>query len=490
MRRATPGGRARPACWIAAACACAAACATRPSPAPAPVPAATAAAAAAPAGPDPTWLVNLESEVAALRGRSFKRRVPFGTQTRDDFRHAVRKELAHDLPPEKAADLTRAYACLGLVEPNLDLGKALEDALSTQVAAYYDPKTRAFKVVGARAAPGAMPGPPSVLAHELAHALQDQAFDLEAYDGDKVPGLDDDQKLARRCVVEGEATFLMFARDLGSGAARGMHLGPLQVAGLRMSIAMLAAADMLELMANMRRGENAAKLDEETRTELAALEHLPPVVKLPLIEPYFKGAMFVSEVWARGGWPAVDDLFRRPPESTEQVLHPAEKFLAARDPPVRVSLPDGRPPPLAGARLLASEVMGELGWRVYFKTWGYDAGEQAAAGWGGDRFWAWDVGGRAVTVAATTWDSEEAARWFADAYEATLAARAPKAFAAPDGPDGFVLTRADDTVLALRRRGRDVDLVSGAKVPELDALRDTLRAVTRGTPATAPSTRP
>src|SRR6185436_6312774 len=100
--------------------------------------------------------------------------------------------------------------------------------------------------------------------------------------------------------------------------------------------------------ANMRHGEGASALSPEERVAIEATARLPPVIIVPMVEPYFKGALLVSDAWARGGWPAVDDLYRHPPESTEQVLHPVEKLLDRRDPPVRISLA-GSPSVLEGA---------------------------------------------------------------------------------------------------------------------------------------------
>ena len=378
----------------AGASAAGASCAARATPAApavarpaalAPPPASTASIATAAAGPtaaDPPWLTDIETELGALRGLPFKRRVPFGSQTRAAFRDDVRTQLLRDLPATKSTKLSRAYAAFGFVQPGFDLSRAMEDALATQVAAYYDPKTRAFKIVEAQTGSPDKKGRSTVVAHELTHALQDQYFDLASFcDDDEKGGLDDDQRVARRFVSEGEATFLMMAHDLGSGPPAERRLGPLAVAGLRMNITMSAAADMLELLAALRQGSSAASLDPETRTELAALEKLPPLVTMPLLEPYLKGALFVSEVWAKGGWPAVDALYRLPPESTEQVLHPADKFFPAREPPVHIRLRADGPPAATGATLLTSEVVGELGWRIYFKTWGLRAGDQAAAGW-------------------------------------------------------------------------------------------------------------
>jgi hypothetical protein len=428
-----------------------------------------------PPPPDPPWMVDLETELVALRGLPFKWRVPFESESRVAFRNKVRRDLSRELPSSKSADVSRAYTALGFAPQDFDLSRAMEEALATQVSAYYDPEERTFKVIGDHLALDD-PKHARVISHELVHALQDQQFDLRAFTDD--PRLDDDQRLARRFVVEGEATFLMMAHGLGDGAPAERRLGPWAVAELRLGTRLLAAMDMLDMVSSARQGSSADRLDDEARRELEALAKLPVVVTLPLFEPYFKGAEMISEVWAAGGWPAVDALFRHPPDSTEQALHPAEKLLGHRDPPVRLRLAD-RDGPVPAARPLQSEVIGELGWRVYFKTWGLSEPEAPAAGWGGDRYWSWAVGDRTLTLTATAWDSEaDAARFFA-AYEKTLASRFPRSAPQPLEGDGLRLETPAGLVVALVRHGSDVDVVSGARPAELERARKTLASVQR-----------
>jgi hypothetical protein len=451
--------------------------------------AATVVASRAPAEPssEPSWVRDIETEVATLRGRPFLRPVPYRKETREDFRVYVRGEIARDFGPGKAARLSRALAALGLVPAGFDVPGAMEEALVTEVAAYYDTRRRDFRVLedpGAKAAPapGDEVGDRVVVAHELTHALQDQHFDLEVFQGEHPVdlGLDDDQKLARQCVVEGEATYVMFAHMLASGHGDAVNLGPFAVAALRMMVAALGGADMIDLLGLARQGTEV--LDKETRHELEVMARLPPWVTLPLIEPYFKGAELVSEVWGRGGWPAVDRLYRRPPRSTEQVLHP-HKLLDATDPPVGVRLL-ASPSPLPvgpGTRLLETNVLGELGWRSYFKTWKLAVGDAAAAGWGGDRYWVWEREGRTVAAIATTWDTEADADEFASAYEQTLASRFPRAIAVPDAaaPNAVTIKTPAGRAIVVARVGRDVDVIDGANEGELVSLRRALRAADR-----------
>jgi hypothetical protein len=207
------------------------------------------------------------------------------------------------------------------------------------------------------------------------------------------------------------------------------------------------------------------------------MTRLPPLVSLPLIEPYFKGAALVSEVWGRGGWGAVGDLYRHPPASTEQILHAREKFLDHRDPPILMSLPAVRPglsePPVA------TEVLGELGVRAYFKTWDFPTVEVAAAGWGGDRFWVWERAGQFTVLWATRWDSENDAKKFLAAYLDTLEPRFPEIGVERAGPDAWRLLRPTGDLLHIERRARDVDVIVGARPAQIADLRAVLLAVDR-----------
>jgi len=440
-------------------------------------PAVPAPVAVSPAPPVPVSpFSRIETELSALRGLSFKHPVPSSTQSRADFRAWVHAELERDLPPAKNQGLSHAYADLGLVPQGFDLTTTLEEALTTQVAAYYDPHSKGFRVVGETRGKAV---DEMIVAHELTHALDDQHFDLETFDGGEGNrlGLSEDERTARQFVTEGEATFMMLAWRSASGEGAGKRLGPLGVAGVRMAVTLLGAADPIELLAAARGSRSVAELSPEDRRELDQMTKLPPLVSMPLIEPYFKGAALISEVWGRGGWDAVSDLYRHPPASTEQILHPREKFFGRRDPPILMRLPVARP--ALGEAPMATDVLGELGVRAYFKTWDFPSGEAAAAGWGGDRLWVWKRAGQFLVLWATRWDSESDAKRFLAAYLDTLEPRFPDARIERAGQDAWRLLRPEGDLLYSERRGRDVDVIVGARPEEISDLRAVLLAVER-----------
>ena len=77
---------------------------------------------------------------------------------------------------------------------------------------------------------------------------------------------------------------------------------------------------------------------------------------------------------------AVDDAYRNPPVSTEQILHP-QKFRAEPDHPTLVEFGDLEPG--EGWRELGQNVLGEFQIRVMLRR---QRGEVAAEGWDGDRY--------------------------------------------------------------------------------------------------------
>jgi len=179
------------------------------------------------------------------------------------------------------------------------------------------------------------------------------------------------------------------------------------------------------------------------------LPDAPPVVRDHLIQPYLAGLGLARAIWSRGGGAAMRDAWARPPESTEQVLHP-ERYFAGEAP--RRLVPRMLPPP--GARLLSEGTLGELLLRSLLEP----GAESAAEGWGGDAWRLYDAAGRTLLVWRSEWDSEADAAEFASALRARFARHATK----EPARDGFELFRnAAGWLFAIRAQPDAVELVSG-----------------------------
>src|SRR5262249_43541499 len=168
------------------------------------------------------------------------------------------------------------------------------------------------------------------------------------------------------------------------------------------------------------------------------------------------GMVFCARLTNDGGWDALNEAYRRPPLSTEQVLHP-EKYKAKPDPPTAIDL--GKLDVGPGWKELGRNVVGEMQLGVLLRRHG---GKNAAAGWDGDRYAVFEgPDGRLGLVWLSTWDSEDEAREFLRGYvhfqTTKLGGDAPQPDVIADG-----LRRPHKgCVLAAERRGADVAVVEG-----------------------------
>jgi hypothetical protein len=192
-------------------------------------------------------------------------------------------------------------------------------------------------------------------------------------------------------------------------------------------------------------------------------------------------------LYKQSGWERVSKAFTELPQSTEQILHPEKYF--AHEAPVKVTLPDitkllnagsrGTGGPLvthapnapATWRRLDYDVQGEWGFYLLLDEFLKSPVEsrRAAAGWGGDRFAVYEGPKGGVLIASlSTWDTENDAREFFDAYVKRTGLRYPNAtpLSNTQSPSSSIRafgTGEGDVVIELR--GLRVLVVEGTSGP-------------------------
>jgi hypothetical protein len=348
----------------------------------------TTAAAQATDQPDTAALVSIREQVSALGGHPALGDVPVRFIDQAGLRDYLRDTFMRDyLPAERESD-QKLLLALGLIQPSDDVVQISYNLLSDQVLGLYDPETRAMMIVQGADAASLGPGARVTLAHEYEHALQDQYFNLLQLSPTHPDNYD--QAEAIHAVEEGDAVLMQ-------GLWAISNLSPRE-------------------MAEARRAAGA--------TSSGSLQDIPLVLRSQLLFPYIDGYRFVAGAYHGAGdsYAAVDDLFRNPPRSTAQILHP-DKYRAGLA-PVEVSLPDLAAALGSGWRTINANVMGELGLRTLIQQYG-DRGEadQVTSHWSGDRWALLDHAGQTVVVMKTVWDSPTAAQAFFDAYGRGLRAR-------------------------------------------------------------------
>ncbi len=339
----------------------------------------------------------VKREVASIRGLSFSSEVSIEVKKKDGIRRYLEADLITRYGEWRLHNLSLVYAKLGLLPQGLELKDSSLDFYAARALGFYDPRAKKL-VLREDLGRAFVPGPVRVisqendlggrvLAHELAHALQDQHFSLEHRLG---PSSNDDRTLAFRAVAEGDATLVEYGYLLG-GVGEGF------VAQVNQRL--------------------HGKI-EKTRSDLSGV---PRVLADRFLFQYFAGASFVSRLLAESGWSGINRLYDFPPLSTEQVLHP-EKYLYEPDPPTRVDINGLSPLYPPGWIAIGSNTLGEVMVRCLFD--GFVSPPQAeavAGGWDGDRYWAFRKGEEVSFIWVTVWDSFEDAKEFIQTYKQILA---------------------------------------------------------------------
>jgi len=323
---------------------------------------------------------EITRQVAALRGLAPKTPFERGVLSRTEIVHKLRERMAKEFTKEEVRVEAAMLKRLGLLPESIDYEQTLLDMLAEQVAGFYDPYARTLYI--ADWLPIEMQRP--ALAHEIEHALQDQYFDLKKFSAPLKE--DGDRQLARSAVVEGDGTGVML--EYSQRASGGGSSMPEQIAQL--------GRQMMQLSMNAT----------------PAFQKAPAALRETLVFPYAAGLEFVltRRQGKAGGsgaasWKRVDDLFRDPPDSTEQILHPGK--YEPRERPVRITAAPLAS--LAPRTEVRRDVMGELVWRLWFDSQLPEAQAiEAAAGWGGDRVVAYETSGDTLPALAilSAWDTD------------------------------------------------------------------------------------
>ncbi len=371
---------------------------------------------------------------AASRERGLEWRGEVGMTELSGWEYGTRtKEIADVLGIDDLKGLSHLAIAGGMLPEGTDLAALAVSFTAATAGATYSPLDKQVLLVSERGGPRDS----GLLTHEFVHALQDQHFDLLR------------MMLARP---------FSFDREEAAFA--------------------LVEGDAVSVERRVMRGEAWVKrpLEEVAREEDERFSSyrkgigtfFPPLLTETFIFRYRDGLRFVETL--RRARPAVnlDEVFRRPPVSSEQVLHP-EKYLAGETP--REVETDVEEFADEGWRLTATTPLGEIGVRglLMAGVTGEEA-RRAAAGWGGDRSFVFEREGRApLFVWKTVWDTTRDAQEFFRAYNEMLRQRA-----APVGganAEAERVWREEGAFTRVRMEGDSVTVVRGAESDSAEALR-------------------
>ena len=266
------------------------------------------------------------AELSAITGFPIKHPVAFESITRQQINRYLQDRIKEVTKPSELRAEELTLKKFGFVPQNFDLRKNTIDLLTEQAAAFYDfHRKKLFISDWAQTSMRDV-----ALIHELAHALADQSFSLEKFT--KKVEQDSEKSLARQAVVEGQAMWL-------------------------------TSAVMARRAGKEQPKPETDDSDSEPSGKFPVFDTAPLYIRENLIFPYSAGERFQEAVYEKRQQPALSEVFRDPPVSSQQVLHPDKYF--AHVAPVAPELPKDP----KGFKRFAEGVMGELDHSVLLRQY-------------------------------------------------------------------------------------------------------------------------
>jgi hypothetical protein len=327
------------------------------------------------------------TELSEITGWKPLKKVQCDTMDRVGLKRYLESKVKDEIKPEEIRAEEVALKKLGLVPQEFDLARTMVDLLTEQAAAFYDFKKKKLFVLQG----GDPAGQSMVVMHELAHALADQRFDLGKF---IKKGKSDDSSLARMAVMEGQATWLMMESSTRKAGQSLKDMPP-------------ALLDM------------ANRASDGGASQFPVLAAAPLYIRASLLFPYSEGLRFNPIVLQKEGQDGFARVFREPPVSSQQIMHP--DIYLSNTLPLDVALP--KLPDERAWKMLTSGSLGEFDHSVLLEQYlSKEDASSIAPHWRGaaaavvehkrDK--------RPVLLYASEWDTAENARKMFDAYRRVL----------------------------------------------------------------------
>ncbi|MGA2712795.1 MAG: hypothetical protein ABSG41_06790 [Bryobacteraceae bacterium] len=363
---------------------------------------------------------SILKELSDITGFRIRKQLPFALITRDEVNRYIKEQIKDSVKPDEIRAEEATLKKFGFAPADFDLKKTTIDLLTEQAAAFYDFKRKKLFIsdwatVNMRDV---------ALIHELAHALADQNFPIKRF-LDKSSD-DSEGSLARQAVVEGQASWLMFeveARRAGRSLAE-------------------------ESTARQFLNADVDTPDED----YPVFNNAPLYLRRTLTFPYSEGGKFQQAVFLHDGRLAFARVFREPPVSSAQIMHPVQYFEN-----VGPTSPD-LPKPARHTKLFIAGTMGELETRILLEQYaGPDlAGELGPKLKGSNyRIDETKPDHRLTLVYASEWSDDDAASRYFTAYRKVLRGKW-KRFDIADERAGRFSGKSEDGYFLVTRDGKRV----------------------------------
>lgn len=345
------------------------------------------------------------ARVEVIRGLPFEESVDIEVISREQFRDRQSGgDRSSDTTGTKTLEAVR-YEALFLVGDDGDAGKQRETNRGETVGGFYSTTSGDIVLVSAGDTPRV---DSQTLAHELTHALQDQQFDLTG----TLATDTHDRSQAQLALIEGDANYVMYAYDDRCG----------------------------EFWTCLEYPTSGGSGGDQPDIHMG--------LYLDSFFPYSDGPAFVDALRDGGDWEPVNLAYDDPPETTREIITPAEYGTFE---PSHVTLEERSTGQWTQVRRTSgqtSEVVGRAGLSVMFAYTIYhsentstlvspaaflnvvdgdvdrfdplDYDLELTRGWVGDRLRAYERGNETAYVWKIAWESPDDARRFLSGYRQLL----------------------------------------------------------------------
>lgn len=373
---------------------------------------------------------EMTSSLSEITGWPLRRKVPAKIITKDEFRHQVESRMKGSSNNKELHAEETTLKMFGFIPREFDLAKETVDLVSEQAAAFYDYQKKRLFVLDSTSEGSEQR---VALVHELAHALADQQHPLGKYLHKGSP--DDDASTAREAVMEGQATWLTWAYVSKRNGGK--------------------AEVSQDMIAKLTDNSGAGGAD------FPVFSKEPLYLRESLVFPYDEGMKFQDAVYHKLGRNSFDEVFDRPPRSTQQILHP-EMYINDEKPE------DPDPPSLDKPkqfRVINDGSVGEFDHSMLLRQFvGEKEGRTAASHWRGGAYRLYENkrDKYPVLTYASEWSTPAAAKQFFTLYQRVMKGK---------WKEMKVTEKAADHVLGTGDSGRFELRVSGTTVTSIEGLR-------------------
>lgn len=370
-------------------------------------------------------------ELSGITGLKASRGVESAIISREELKVYLADKIRDEVKPEQIHAEEVTLKKFGFVPQDFDLKSTTIELLTEQAAAFYDfQKKKLYLLSGAND----LTQYPA-LVHEVAHALADQNFNLEKFIN---RASQDDGEMARMAVMEGQATWIM-----------------MESISKRMGFSLTNNPDSGEYYAN--------RVAEMSAGQFPVFEKSPLYLRETLLFPYVAGMKFQNAAFHKMGQASFTAVFKHPPVSTQQILHPKTYFDQLE--PAKVKAPE-----IADAaeyRKLAEGVVGELDYSILLRQYaGDDTASAIAPHWRGSQYRVYEAkkDKAAVLSCLVEWETPEIAAQFFEAYRKVLKGKW-KRFEVTTETAGTLAGKGDDGYFRVAVDGARVEFQEGLKKP-------------------------